>query len=387
MAALLEQIKASAAYLQCLDDNESLRQEAAQSRLKVLLAAVANSAMSVAEATQCIQACSTLAFSVEQQLALKEAINNSISTGMPSHSAGMVRSSLQDYCHLPAYFTEAIWDEIMAGASQIRVSQIIVMRGKLLGLRFPSECTCQVLTALFLACTFGMQKAMQLDTHAKHDALKAIKAECKRHSSEVLGPATLPAQPAQLMLSDPELYHRVFGAEPPVANKFAFSEFAALKESVPMRSTRRGVSQPSQPLPQMQMQMQAPQGQFDMAAFFGQAMQMMQRMQEAQAPINLQLVGQQQQQRQPPPALRRLETQVALTDGLPSDLSPQSSPSSSLLPARVETPSRLPLEPVVTPERGVKRASPEQVDSHRCNYEQHGQEEQREAHGKSKSRA
>lgn len=379
MATLLEQIKASAAYLRCLDDDVSMQQEAAQSRLKALLAAVANSSMTVADATQCVQACPTLAFTVEQHRMLKEAINARISTGMPSISAGVVRSSLQDYCHLPAYFTEELWTEIMqGGASQIRVSQVIVMRGKLLGLRYPSESTCQTLAALFLAAAFGLPRAMELDAAAKHDALKAIKAEVKRHCSEIAGPASLPAQPAQLMQSDPELYHRVFGAESPVASKFAFSEFAALTESVPMRRTRRGVSEPSQPKPQMQMQMQAPQGQFDIAAFFGQALQMMQRSQEAQAPINLQFTGQQQQpQQQQNPALRRLESQVALTNALQSESAPQSSPASSSLPVRLapqspastsfstgaESRSQLPQEPVETPERGAKRAAPEDVDA------------------------
>ena len=200
MSAVHEPICATAEYLQCL--RGPARHDAAVARLKVIREKiVAEGQMGIftlPDATRCMQAMAKLQISESDLQSMESACTAAIDHPGNSPNSSC-RTALQDYNNVIDYFTESCWNSLLGQGNHAFKCDLIMTQCKSLGLRCPTETTFQTLTALFLSCCFGVERASQLGGDSKFETLKRMKAKYKRFGMQLegIGPTKLPASPKE----------------------------------------------------------------------------------------------------------------------------------------------------------------------------------------------
>ena len=122
------------------------------------------------------------------------------------------------------------------------VEQDLMCFLKHLQLKWPSEPTCAVLTAILLTLKQGVAAAVRLSPSEKHAQLIAVKQRLQQlkncSSTDVFIPA-LPEAAATLMKTHPLVYAAAYGAQTPEMIQVDEMNFLQLVASIKLRKTRK----------------------------------------------------------------------------------------------------------------------------------------------------
>ena len=201
-----------------------------------------------------------------------------------------VRSSLQDWTQLVDYMPAALWEQLLSQTVNVNQKLHSLLDHVLsLGLRYPSEPTCQVLASIYLICSEGLSQAISTPPQMKHEIFRAVKLALKKQLAMREVPSTictrLPDSPEAFREQHGEQWAKAFSSGLPVPSQIPHLDVHRVKLDMPMRSSNLGVNavahrhlqrqqsnlqleappQVNQMLQQMQMQMTQFQG-FAMAA-------------------------------------------------------------------------------------------------------------------------
>ena len=202
-----------------------------------------------------------------------------------------VRSSLQDWTQLVDYMPAALWEQLLS--QTVNVNQklhSLIDHALSLGLRYPSEPTCQVLASVYLICSEGLSQAISTPPQMKYEIFRAVKLALKKQLAMREVPSTictrLPDSPEAFQAQHGEQWAKAFSSGLPVPSQIPHVDVHRVKLDMPMRSSNFGANtvmghrhlqrqqsnqqleappQVNQMLQQMQMQMNQFQG-FAMAA-------------------------------------------------------------------------------------------------------------------------
>ena len=164
---------------------------------------------------------------------LSEAMMSTPVTSSSSH-----RRELQNFCGLHNYCTEKQWNTLFSSdvASSCKLECILRHAAKR-GLKNPTEPTIQALCALYLLVA---ETGEEMTAPVKLETAKCIKRKCKDVAVDDVQchVAILPAEPAQLKASHPQLWNNVFGDSVPVKCRVPEAQFMRMQASIPMRVSR-----------------------------------------------------------------------------------------------------------------------------------------------------
>ena len=189
--------------------------EAREAQADRMLGRIRKAKISVEESPTLFAIVSECGFSKEVSGRLMTAIAQRAGAGEPSN-----RQKLQDYTALASYFKQEQWDSMKTGSAGDPLHTII-SHGAQLGLRYPSESTWQLMTAIYLLVQNTDAAANALAPSEKNMVLKHVKSKGRRMlQAGVVEIPTLPDNPEVFRAAHADIYDMVFGSAHPVAHPF-----------------------------------------------------------------------------------------------------------------------------------------------------------------------
>lgn len=207
-----------------------------------LMGLLSTSTLSVADGSRVLAELRLLDWGDDTADALAEEVARR--TNMECQKSGaQVRSKLQNYEALPNYLNQGQWAMLTSDRVNSSVKmEALIGHAAMLQLRHPSESSLQVLAAVFLASTDGLDKASALPPGVKYQTLQHIKKmvrswAAKTHYQAVI--SELPSDPASFKQMHPGVWADVFSQGAPVPCAFDESRLKAVQLSIPMRSSSK----------------------------------------------------------------------------------------------------------------------------------------------------
>lgn len=242
-----QHLEAVGAFLRQIQGTPSFSSVLEQQRAHWLQQLEALPAMTVAEAGAVASAIIGGPWPPEVSSGLLEvAARKSVRPAGGEASLPSMRRPLQDFRRVVAYINAKTWVSLQSEATPERKLDILLDHLLQLGLRLPTEATFQVVTALFLAVTEGLERATGQGPAVKYNTLQFIKKGFKRCVRNSVEPpiwiAELPCDPRDCRSSFPAVWAVAFPeGEFPVACPIDAVGFGALVGSVPMRKTHKSM--------------------------------------------------------------------------------------------------------------------------------------------------
>jgi hypothetical protein len=266
-AELAAEVKAVRAMLQSMADKPGV-QAVMTAQVDRLMVLVQKASVSVHDCPALISEVSQCGFSQRDSDRLLGAIAQR--TGQ---SAGGNKAKLQDFTSLAHYFMQAQWDTLQQGSSGNPLHIILGQGGKL-GLRYPSEPTWQLLTALYILVQNSPTAAQAMSAASKNEVLKHVKRSGRRLlQAGVVEISRLSDSPAEFRILRPAKYEDIFSSAQSVPHPFGLG-CGMFAESIKMRITSS--LSPSLPSSSLSNQMQQNMCTQFMQMMMGQLMGQMQ---------------------------------------------------------------------------------------------------------------
>jgi hypothetical protein len=159
-----------------------------------------------------------------------------------------VRTPMQDWANLVQYFPANMWDAL--GAQSTPANQklhLLVDHLIKLGLRWPSEPTCQMIASLYLLCSEEPAQAFSMSPQMKYEVFRAVKKTLKVQMAKAGVPPVicvkLPLDPQEFLADFKELWDAAFSRNStglPIPSKVPHIDLHRIIVDMPMRSSSFG---------------------------------------------------------------------------------------------------------------------------------------------------
>lgn len=337
-AKIIERLDAVAGFLSSIVGTAAF-DGMRSAQMNSMMSMLSSSSLQLSEATAIIEKLKATNWSPAQLIALTEMAVSSVGAPQPAKH----RNNLQDYVHLPHYFTAELWAAM--GSTSTTAScklESLLWHAVRLGLRTPTEATVQMMTGLYIMVAEDGNDASLLPSfrlQTLHGVKNNLKRMVGKHSAAIEHCDSLPVAPADFQRKFPLLWTAAFGDNSPCKCIFAMRDIENASSATPMRSSRSDARKHAP----VQLQIQD-QGMQQMAACFMQQMQQMQNLQQMTLAA---LTGQASSSgsvasiEDKSPLLRRMNSRLEIGNGsaseaagwLPTSLAPAGEPRSSPLEA------------------------------------------------------
>ena len=243
--ACVDRLEALTGFLQSVLGTSSFERVKLQ-QLQAVKKIICCSTLTLEQAADCNKKLRQQPWSDGERAELFELVASRINQGPAA--AARSRSGMQDYASLPEYFSKAQWEQLTDTSTNAstKMEQLLLHVCKL-GCERPSESTSQLVAAIFLFISEGLDGSRKLLPSIKLETLKTIKRQHKRifklacNAEAADGPDILPRNWQEFKLSFPDRWKTIFGdpaRDEPVP---CFIDLRILQEimcSIPMRASR-----------------------------------------------------------------------------------------------------------------------------------------------------
>ena len=226
-AKIIERLYAVAGFLSSIVGTAAF-DRMRSTQMKSMMSMLSSSSLQLSEATVIIEKLKATNWSPAQLIALTETAVSSVGAPQPAKH----RSNLQDYVHLPHYFTAELW-AAMGSTSTTASSklELLLWHAVRLGLRTPTEATVQMMTGLYIMVAEEGNDASSLPSF-RLQTLHGLKSNLKRMVGKLSASTehcdSLPAAPADFQRMFPLLWKAAFGDTSPCV--CAFFQCKTLRE-------------------------------------------------------------------------------------------------------------------------------------------------------------
>lgn len=241
MTSLQELLEASASFVVSLPPGP-LREQACQRQFASVMRLISVTRLTVMQAVGCNDRINQLHEWTPQQ---REEMHSAILAASQLAEAETVaaRRGLQDYTLIINYMPESLLQTLRAETvDDLTKLETLLMHCISLGMRTPSEPTFQLLTALHVLDTSGIQQLSSTPLGMRYQVLQGVKqtfrkllARSVQHCQHV---HVLPSSPAEFAQTYPQLYAAAFANGHPVNATHCTATLARATAMIPMRNTR-----------------------------------------------------------------------------------------------------------------------------------------------------
>jgi hypothetical protein len=162
--------------------------------------------------------------------------------GMSMSAHVIARMPMQDWRAMPNYYMAVDWDMMKPASCNVLVKAQVVIKGAVvLGLRWPTESTVKLLTAMLLTlCGWGCE-ANPGKKDLRHWFKTMFKAAARRAGRPFAYVRDLPQSPEEFKRLHSEMYAAAYGVQNPCPPKISWSSIIAQDASFRCRSSLPGV--------------------------------------------------------------------------------------------------------------------------------------------------